>query len=196
MVAPNPYQGLPDFETERLVLRRLRADDAQDIFEYAFDEDTARYVTWSPHTTLQDSSTFVEYVLSAYDNSEVPDWTWGVVLKENAKLIGTYGIWVRPRDAWAEVGYAIGKPYWGRGYVTEATIAVIDLAFRSWPLHRIEATCMPENIASARVMEKAGMSYEGTLRERLLIKGRFVDLKMYSILRNEYDERKDRSHTG
>jgi ribosomal-protein-alanine N-acetyltransferase len=93
-----------------------------------------------------------------------------------------------PKHSRAEIGYVIGRKYWGEGLMTEAVKEVIRFGFERMNLNRIQATCFPENIGSYRVMEKAGMKFEGTLREQMFIKGRFQDLKLYSILRKEYYE--------
>jgi ribosomal-protein-alanine N-acetyltransferase len=177
---------LPDLETERLNLRKLRPTDAADIFEYASDPQVARYTTWEAHTSLDDAVQFVELIQAVYVNESPSNWTWGLELKDTGKLIGTIAVWGWPQHARAEVGYAIGRPYWGRGLVTEAVREVLKLGFDALGLNRIEARCVPENIGSARVMEKVGMTYEGLLREQMFIKGTFDDMRIYSILRREY----------
>ena len=91
-----------------------------------------------------------------------------------------------PEHARAEVGYVLSRGYWGRGIMTEAVRAVIHFGFEELHLNRIESRCIAENMASARVMEKAGMVYEGTLRGREFIKGYYRDMKVYAIRRKEY----------
>jgi ribosomal-protein-alanine N-acetyltransferase len=86
----------------------------------------------------------------------------------------------------AEIGYALSRRYWGEGYMSEAVNAVIEFGFREMLLNRIMARCEVNNIASARVMEKVGMQLEGILRQHLFVKGRYWDLKIYSILREEF----------
>jgi RimJ/RimL family protein N-acetyltransferase len=87
----------------------------------------------------------------------------------------------------AELGYWIAKPFWGNGYATEAARAVVDYAFRERGLNRVLAECFAGNPASARVLEKAGMTREGTLREHIWKWDRFVDLDAYAILRSEWE---------
>jgi ribosomal-protein-alanine N-acetyltransferase len=91
-----------------------------------------------------------------------------------------------PQHARAELGYAIGRAWWGQGLMTEAVVEAIRYGFEELGLNRIEARCLTYNIGSARVMEKAGMTYEGTIREQVFYKGSFDDLKLYSILRREW----------
>jgi ribosomal-protein-alanine N-acetyltransferase len=108
------------------------------------------------------------------------------VYKGDHRFVGTCGIvsW-EPHHARAELGYALSRDYWGRGLMAEAVCAMISFGFDKMNLNRIEARCIAENVASARVMEKAGMIYEGTLRQRELIKGEHRDIKVYSVLRDE-----------
>ncbi len=180
------FGNLPTLETDRLLLRKVKLEDAQDLFEFASDPEVTRFTTWTTHQSLQDSEDFLRSVLDKYARQTLADW--GVVHKADAKLIGSCGFntWLPPHTR-AEVGYALSKQYWGRGLMTEAVQAAIDFGFRTMQLNRIQAVCNVENIASARVMEKVGMTYEGTLREYTFSKGHYSNLKMYSILRKEWD---------
>ena len=83
----------------------------------------------------------------------------------------------------------LSREYWGRGLMPEALRAMIAFGFERMGLNRIEARCIAENAASARVMEKVGMTYEGTLRQREFIKGAYRDMKLYAILKSEYRPR-------
>jgi len=192
----NAYYKLPDLETERLKVRRLALDDADDMFAYASSEEVARYVLWTPHRSRDDSLAFLRMTIPEYDDPHIRRHKWGIVLKATGRLIGTIDIFKSPGDNAGEIGYAIGTEYWGHGYVTEAATAVVRLGFEHMALNRIEARCNPANTGSARVMEKVGMSYEGTIREQVFVKGRYVDLKVYSILKREYDAGKDKGSTG
>jgi len=107
----------------------------------------------------------------------------------DAKMIGTcsFGSWERDHRR-AEIGYVLNRRYWGQGYMTEVVRAIIAFGFRELGLNRIQARCEVPNIGSARVMEKAGMSFEGVLRQQLFEKGSYRDMKMYSILRSEWED--------
>ena len=94
-----------------------------------------------------------------------------------------------PEYARASLGYAIAREYWGRGLTTEAVRAAIAFGFDHLSLNRIEARCIAENTASERVMQKAGLSYEGTLRDYVFRKGAYRDYKVYSILRREHSSK-------
>jgi ribosomal-protein-alanine N-acetyltransferase len=90
---------------------------------------------------------------------------WGVELKSTGQIIGTCDyVWWHPQHACAEIGYALSRAYWGRGLMTEAVRAIMQFGFARMHLNRIQAMCMVKNLSSERVMQKAGMQLEGTLR--------------------------------
>jgi ribosomal-protein-alanine N-acetyltransferase len=168
-------------ETVRLRLRPLGLRDAEDIYDYARDPHVAATTSWTPHPDVAFTRRYIERVLKAYrDGDPAP---WGVELRESGRVIGTCGFteWYH-RHGRAALGYALARAHWGRGYTTEAVAAVIRHGFITLQFNRIEAMCLPDNHASARVMEKTGMRYEGLLRQYLRVKGEFVDLKLYAIL--------------
>lgn len=179
------FGDLPELETPRLLLRRFRPEDAADMFEYASDPEVARDVTWEAHTSIEASRGFIDYTIKKYVNKQVSEW--GLVLKESNKFIGTCGfVYWKPEHAKAEIGYALSRKYWGRGLMPEAVAAVLKFGFEKMKLHRLEARCNDTNPGSERVMIKSGMKYEGLLRGALCEKGIFKNLKMYSILEEEY----------
>ena len=177
---------LPILETDRLLLRKVSLEDAADIFEYASDPEVPRFMPWGPHQSIQATYEYLEHVVDIYrQHSPGP---WAIVHKRDAKMIGTcsFGSWERDHRR-AEIGYVLNRRYWGQGYMTEAIRAIIAFGFRELGLNRIQARCDVPNIGSARVMEKAGMSFEGVLRQQLFSKGSYRDMKMYSILRSEWE---------
>ncbi len=176
----------PILETPRLTLRRLQLTDAEDMFAYASDNEVSRYVTWESHRSIADSRAFLQSVTARYQNS--PAAEWGIVAKATGRLIGTiaYHDWALHHRR-AEIGYALGRAYWGQGLMTEAAQAVIAWGFRAHDLYRIQAMCLPANIGSARVMEKAGMQFEGLLRGYILHKGTPCDMKLYAIVRPDWE---------
>jgi ribosomal-protein-alanine N-acetyltransferase len=105
-------------------------------------------------------------------------------------LVGACGLvnW-EAEHARAEVGFVLSREYWGRGLMSEAVRAILRFGFERMNLNRIEARCIAENAASARVMEKAGMVYEGTLCQREYIKGAYRDIKLYAILKKGFPGR-------
>lgn len=178
---------IPELETERLLLRKMCLADVEDIFEYASVPAVSQYTTWEPHKSIEDSQRFLKATIEGYNQHDIA--CWGIVEKAGKKFIGACGFaeW-RVDCARGEIGYVLSDKYWGNGYMREAVRAMMGFGFRTMQLNRIEGRCMVENTASARVMEKAGMKFEGVLRQHLFAKGIYHDVKMYSILRQEWIE--------
>ena len=182
MTALTLFGDLPILETERLLLRKIRASDARDFYEYASDAEVSKHSTWSAHQSLADTRLFISSILNHYEAQHVAPW--GIEHKADRKLIGTCGFasWITYHHR-AEIGYALARSYWSQGHMTEAVRAVLRYGFDEMQLNRIEARCKLENIGSARVLEKVGMTCEGILRQHMFIKGHYHDLKLYAILR-------------
>ena len=171
---------VPQLETPRLVLRALVPGDADDIFAYAADPDVAQYTLWSTHTTIADSRQFIAWI------SGGSLACWAIMQPATGQVIGTSFLHSHhARHHRAEIAFNLAKHSWGRGYATEAAQAVIRTGFVHYGLNRIEGTCMLGNGASARVMEKIGMRFEGILRQYVFAKQAFHDLKLYAILRED-----------
>ncbi|WP_293132228.1 GNAT family protein [Microcoleus sp. bin38.metabat.b11b12b14.051] len=177
--------NLPTIETERLLLRKITLNDASDMFEYASNPEVSEYTMWSTHVSIEDTKYFLKSLTRMYKRRELVDW--GIVHKAEKKFIGTCGFveWSMTHSR-AEIGYALSARHWGEGYMSEAVNAIIEFGFREMLLNRIMGRCEVNNIASARVMEKVGMQLEGILRQQVFVKGQYWDLKIYSILREEF----------
>lgn len=191
MQIENVFSQLPQVNTDRIVLRRMRASDVDDIYAYASDPDVARYTSWAPHTSPDETRQFVRRVLDAYLEKRVANW--GIELVSERKLIGTggYGSWDL-QNSTAEIGYVIGKPYWGQGLMTEAVGAMVDFGFRRMSLNRIVIRMDPRNVGSWRVAEKCGCRFEGIARQVVYTKGSFDDLMVWAILREDWAKRSTR----
>lgn len=184
-----PFNGsffaLPPIETPRLLLRKVTMADARDIFAYSRDEEVARHVLWETQRSIRDAREYVRYLQRLYRNDQPA--SWGIIDKATGRLIGTVGFMSYSADHnSAEIGYSLARDSWNRGIMTEAVRAVLRYAFEKMQLHRVEAQFELDNPASGRVMEKAGMQKEGVLRGRLYNKGRYVDVALYAILREDY----------
>jgi [ribosomal protein S5]-alanine N-acetyltransferase len=181
-------KDLPTLETERLILRKMVLNDAEAVFAYASNSEVSRYTLWETHRSIEDSRAFLEFATQKYENGGEPDW--GIVYRGNGCLVGACGLvnW-EAEHARAEVGFVLSREYWGRGLMSEAVRAILRFGFERMNLNRIEARCIAQNAASARVMEKAGMVYEGTLRQREYIKGAYRDIKLYAILKKGFPGR-------
>lgn len=177
--------GIPELKTERLKLRPFEMADAPVVAELCGEWEVASTTASIPHPYEQ--SMAEEWIAShkpALENEEAV--TFAITRLETGGLIGAIGIHIHRQLRLGELGYWIGKPYWNRGYATEAVRAVIAYGFDELGLNRIQARYMTRNPASGRVMEKAGMSFEGVLRQSIYRWDEFEDAAIFSILHEEH----------
>jgi len=176
-------------ETEDLILRAVRQEDLEDIFDYGRDPEVARYVTWPEHKSIEDSQTFLDFVMARYEKGDYH--IRAIVEKSSGKMIGTIDFvkGIHPHN-WAELAYVLNRSYWGRGIMTQAAKAVLAYGFDDLNLNRIFARAIDLNKGSYRVMEKLGMTYEGRTRQVFKDGDTYYDVLNYSILRDEYESMK------
>jgi ribosomal-protein-alanine N-acetyltransferase len=171
--------------TKRLILRRIILDDAEELFEFCKDPDLFRYIGGRAHKTKAESENFIRDIENKYTKREI--LPWGLVYKENNKLIGdcAFLLWSEQPHR-AELDYLLSKSYWNQGLMTEAVKELIRFGFEKLRLERIQAMSEIANAASIRVMEKSGMTFEGVLRNYITHEGKSLDMKMYSIIREQW----------
>jgi RimJ/RimL family protein N-acetyltransferase len=175
--------------TKRLLLRDLKEADWQAVHEYASDPEIVRYMDWGPNTA-EETKGFIQRALAGQKERPHRNYSLAIVLKAGDKLIGSCGICVsNPENKEGWIGYCLSRHFWRKGYATETATALVDFGFDKLKLHRVFATCGPENMASAHVLEKVGMKREGRLREHKWAKGRWRDSLLYSILEQEWKQR-------
>ncbi|MFZ3229940.1 MAG: GNAT family N-acetyltransferase [Pseudobdellovibrio sp.] len=174
----------PTIISKRLCIRPINFNDAQSIFEYAKNQNISKYTLWEPHMTLKDSQNFINDYVFHYYNKGVPE-PLGITLIESPEtVIGTVGcFWVSEKNKTMEAAYALDEKYWGRGIVVEALHEVIRYCFQEFGLNRIQARCKVGNKASAKVMEKVGMTYEGTAKSQIFHKGVYWDMITYGLVK-------------
>lgn len=179
------HLGTSTLTTERLILRRFTAEDASAMFEnWANDPEVTRYMRWKPHESIETTQALLADWVDYYEDPEY--YHWSITLREGGELVGSIALLeLREQDESAEVGYCVGRAYWGNGYVTEALRAVLRHGLREVGLNRIEACHAQKNPASGRVMQKAGMTHEGTARQKYRANEGFQDCELYGILRED-----------
>jgi ribosomal-protein-alanine N-acetyltransferase len=175
--------------TERLKLRELVPNDWRRIHAYQSDSRYLRFYPWTerkPEEVREFLQTFLEWQKEKPRNK----FQFAITPRDqDEKLIGNCGIRKAAADAWeADMGYEIDPNFWGRGYGTEAAQALLTFGFRELGLHRVWAHCIADNAASARVLEKVGLRWEGQLRENEWMKGRWWDTLIYGILDYEWED--------
>ena len=183
------FSNIPTLETERLVLRKLAVSDCFDMYEYSRKPEVSKFLTWYPHPDVEYTKAYLNNLKSHYALGMFYDWA--VLLKDEGKMIGTCGFTnIYPQHDSAEIGYVINPAYRGKGIACEAASKVLEFGFCELGLNRIEAKYIVGNSASKKVMEKLGMKDEGVSRSSMLVKSRYVDIGVYSILREEFENQK------
>jgi len=149
------------FQTERLRLRKPEIADAEPIFHaYAQDEEVTKYLTWRPNRTVAETRDFLRSCLAGWN--ERKSFHWVILSKTPEELLGM--ISARLDGPKWELGYVLARPHWSKGYMTEVVKTLICWALSQPSIYRVWSVCDIDNLASARVMEKAGMTKEGILR--------------------------------
>ena len=174
--------GSIELETKRLFLRRFVVEDAKAMFEnWASDSENVRYVTWGPHPNPQVTQASIERWLLHYQEENT--YKWAICKKEDPKqVIGDISVVSQdPQKEICEVGYILGKNFWGQGIMTEALKAVLHFLLLEVGFKEVQAKYVSLNPASGRVMEKAGMHYLTTLPNAVARKGYIGDQITYTI---------------
>ncbi|HWI63348.1 MAG TPA: GNAT family N-acetyltransferase [Symbiobacteriaceae bacterium] len=175
----------PAFETHRLALRPFEITDAEAVCTLAGDPRVSATLANVPHPYSRDEAErWIKSTQEALTQRE--RFPFAVVRKSDAVLIGCMSLIMRSSHRQGELAYWVGRPFWGQGYATEAGSRLIAFGFAELKLHRIAARHMGNNPASGRVMQKLGMTYEGTLRQDILKDGVFQDTVVYGLLCSEF----------
>ena len=178
--------GTKRIETHRLILRRFGIADAEDMFEnWAGDPEVTRFLTWPTHTCVEVSGMVLNDWIPRYEDGGF--FNWAIELKETGRVIGNISV-VKLNEATkaADIGYCLGRAFWGRGIMPEALRAVMDYLFDTVELNRVAACHDVNNPKSGRVMKKAGMSREGILRGAGKNNQGICDEVWYSTLKRDW----------
>ncbi len=177
-------------ETHRLRMRRFREEDWQAVHAYAADPEVVRYVP-GELPSEEDAREITRAWING-QNDAPPHYDFAITVRPNDFVIGWCCIQISvSHKQTGELMYVLNRQYWNKGCATEATHAIVGYGFSELKLHRIFATCRPENIASWRVLEKLGMQREGLLRENTWIRGSWHSSYLYAILDYEWQARQN-----
>ena len=184
------HKGTKTIETDRLILRPFAMDDAPAMYRnWASDDAVTKHLTWPTHADVEVTRMVLADWIAGYAGDKF--YQWAIVLKENGpEPIGSISaVHIHEEIDGAVMGYCMGRTHWGKGIMTEALTALIDFFFTEVGVNRIEADHDPNNPASGRVMEKSGMTYEGTMRQAGRSNQGIIDVSRWAILRQDWEER-------
>jgi ribosomal-protein-alanine N-acetyltransferase len=167
-----------ELRTERLVLREFRLDDQDAAHRYGSDEQVTRHTTWGPNS-LTDTANYLGEVVRRASIEPRTSFILAVVTLDGELIGAAHLKFTDAEHRQGELGYVLAKDSWGFGYATEVARRLIAFGFDELGMERIMATCHPENLASARVLVKAGMRLEGTPRDHLQVRGVWRDSQRF-----------------
>ena len=174
-------------ESARLTLRDFVLEDWAAVHEWAVLPEAIRFQAWGPNTP-EETRAHVQRAIQATQQQPRTDYTLAAVLDATGRVIGSGSLLVRSeRFRTGEIAYILHPDFWNQGFGTEIALSLLGFGFEQLHLHRIAATCDPRNIASGRVLQKAGLTYEGRLRQTLLIRDGWRDSDCYAILEHEWE---------
>jgi [ribosomal protein S5]-alanine N-acetyltransferase len=178
------FDQFPEMELERFRLRQIHQNDVEALFALHSDPEVMKYND-DPLVKIEEAAKRYEMMEPEFKEKQVIRWT--IARKEDDLMIGSVILssWNK-KFASAEIGYDLSREYWGQGIMTEILQKVISFGFEQMALNRIEASFAPENVGSRRVLEKNGFAYEGTLKEKWYMNGRYWDGVVMGLLRKEY----------
>lgn len=184
-MATFPWSAIPTITTDRLTLREISPDDAEDVFQFRSDLDVQRYNT-RPMRSVIEAQVLVSTMHNWYRLGQAIQW--GITVRGDDRVVGICGLhdWT-PQYQRALVGYDLAREHWGRGYAHEAMREVVRIGFEQLLLTHIEAVTVVENRRSVRLLERLGFSRKGLRRERSPVAdGAFRDNAIYGLSRDGY----------
>jgi len=175
----------PTLQTERLTLRPYRAEDAPRVRLLAGERAVAATTLRIPHPYEEGvAEAWIASLIERADSGR--SFHYAITLTESAELIGSIGLEMRTEFERAELGYWIGVPYWDRGYASEAAREFVRFGLEDLQLNRIQAAVFANNSASERVLQKAGLTYEGRHRQSVKKWDEFLDTLAYAVIRDDW----------
>lgn len=186
-----PAFDVTAFATERLLLRRLTSADAAALHAVFSDPEVMRYWSSPAWSTIEQAHKYIADADAGLASGAM--LRLGIEIAATGQLIGQVTLYrFDQQNRRCDVGYALGRAYWGKGYLGEALAAMLGHGFAALDLNRVEADIDPRNSASARALERLGFRHEGLMRERWIVAGEICDTAFYGLLRRDWQARSSR----
>ena len=177
---------ISDIKTSRLLLRQMEAADAPSLYRYWSDREVTRHMNISPLENVSQAAEMIALLnsLAVYGQA----FRWSILSRETRQVLGSCGFnHIDRENRRAEVGYELGKEYWGQGFMLEALGALLQYGYYQMQFNRIQALVEPPNAASRGILGKLGFQEEGLLRQYERSKGQFIDLILYAMLKEDFE---------
>jgi ribosomal-protein-alanine N-acetyltransferase len=177
------FTPFPVLKTKNLILRQISLDDDKEVFELRSNPETMKFIPRPLAENIEDAQKFVTECNDAIEKNELINWA--ITLKKDNKLIGMIGFFrMQPENFRAEVGYILNPNFHGKGIMKEALDEALKFGFEIMKLHSIEAVIDPKNVASEKLLRKAGFDKEAHFKENFFYDGAFLDTVIYSLLKS------------
>lgn len=172
--------------TDRLILKEITKKDLEKLHELHSIPEVDEFNTLGIPKNIKETKKILKSMLKARKQKSRSSYTWKILLKDSNEFIGLSGMSLsNDRFKMGEIYYKFYPKFWGKGYATEVSRALVLTGFNVFKLHRVEAGVAVENVKSIRVLEKSGMSREGIRRKILPIRGEWVDNYHYAIVEDD-----------
>ena len=181
------HSGTQSIETDRLILRRFLYTDDDSMLKYWIADEKIQSLYSEPvYETKEAVKELLDKYIGSYEREDY--YRWAIIEKTTGECIGQIAYFlVDNKNHFAEIEYCIGSDFQCKGFATEATKAVIKFGFEKMNLHKVQICTKTINAPSKRVIEKCGLTYEGTFRDYFYMDGEYVGRLYFSILRSEYE---------
>ncbi|QQE13496.1 GNAT family N-acetyltransferase [Planctomycetota bacterium] len=180
-------QTITEFETDRLVIRQFSEADAPKVFEMLSDEEIARNAGAPWPYEMKHATGWISMHDDLFKKGET--LPYAIEVKDTEELIGCVSLnnMYTPNGP-GDLGFWLGRNYWGNGYATEAAKCMIEIGFQTLGLNKVYTFCLSGNVGSEHVLKKCGLIREGVLRQQMPRGGKFIDMIYYGILREEWSQ--------
>ena len=189
MMNPLNHSGTKRIETERLILRQFELSDCDDMYQWASNPEVVKYLSYYPHKNAGETKRILKCWTEGYKNLNEYNWA----IEYNGRVIGNISVVSQDNACYScHLGWQIDVPYWNKGIMTEAAKAVLDYLFGEVGYDRIASGYDTRNVGSGRVMQKIGMTLEGSFRRYIYQKdGSIGDKNYYAILKSDWEKLKN-----
>jgi len=177
---------LPTIETERLILTELSANDIPEIVSKASNKNVSEFTLNLPHPySEKDAVYWINLANQGFKNGT--HYIFAIKLKTDHEFVGGVGLTLEKKFDRAEIGYWMAEKFWGKGYTTEATKAIMQFGFETLNLNKLTSCHLGKNEASGKVMQKSGLKREGELKQHMKKKGVYHDLILFGLAKDDYE---------
>lgn len=188
IINQNVFNKFPNLQSERLIFREFKIDDAKDLFDIRSSKKTMEFMDTDLHNDISESEIFINSIRDSFVNKT--GINWAIIEKASNKFIGYFGFWrMIPENCRAEIGYALKPEFWGKRLMKEAMEIFIPFGFKNIKLHSIEANVNPNNEASIKLLENLKFKKEAYFRENFLFDGNFYDSLIFSLLETDVKQK-------